>query len=125
MSSPVDFDALLYARRLQGLLLAQPLPNAVNLGEFNMLPDVVPKIVPVLERDKMPSGAFVKQDGFIPMTEEQQQQLVLQLQAHPSVTSLNLHGNKIGPDGMRLLAGPIAMHTGLKTLDLSCTCLLC
>ena len=107
--SPVDFDALPYAQRLQALLLAQPLPSVVNLGHYNHLPD----------------GETVKQSGFIRMTKEQLQQLARQLQAQPSVTYLNLQGNGIGPDGMRLLAEPMAMHTGLKTLNLICTCLLC
>ena len=109
MSSPVDFDALPYAQRVQALLQAQPLPNVVNLGKWNISPD----------------GTFVQQDGFIRMTEEQLQQLARQLQAQPSVTHLNLYGNEIGPEGMRLQAEPIAMQTGLKTLDLSSTCLLC
>ena len=109
MSSPVDFDALPYAQRVQALLQAQPLPNVVNLGEYNISPD----------------DAFGEQDGFKRMTEEQLQQLARQLQAQPSVTHLNLRGNRIGPEGMRLLAGPIAMQTGLKTLILNCTCLLC
>jgi Ran GTPase-activating protein (RanGAP) involved in mRNA processing and transport len=63
----------------------------VNLGEYNFLPD----------------GTNVEQIGFIRMTEEQLQQLARQLQAQPSVTHLNLYGNEIGPEGMRLLAEPI------------------
>jgi hypothetical protein len=109
MSSPVDFDALPYAQRLQALLLAQPLPNVVNLGKYNFSPD----------------GTRVEQDGFIRMTEQQLHKLARQMQAQPSVTHLNLCGNRIGPEGMRLLAGPIAMQTGLKTLILGGTCLLC
>ena len=107
--SPVDFDALPYAQRLQALLLAQPLPSVVNLGMYNRLPD----------------GQYVEQYGFIRMTEEQLQQLARQLQAQPSVTYLNLQGNGIGPDGMRLLTEPMAMHTGLKTRFLYGACLLC
>ncbi len=98
-----------YAQRVQALLLAQPLPNVVNLGELKLSPD----------------GRFVNQDGFMCMTEEQLQQLARQLQAQPSVTHLNLYGNRIGPEGMRLLAEPIAMQTGLKTLLLYGTCILC
>ena len=91
MSSPVDFDALPYAQRVQALLQAQPLPNVVNLGQYNISPD----------------GTYVEQDGFIRMTEEQLQPLARPLQAQPSVTHLNLYGNEIGPEGMRLLAEPI------------------
>jgi hypothetical protein len=106
---PVDFDALPYAQRLQALLLAQRLPNVVNLGRWNM------------SHDK----EYFKQYDFVKMTEEQLQQLARQLQARPSVTCLNLNGNDIEPDMMQVLAGPIAMQTGLHALDLGGTCLRC
>jgi hypothetical protein len=105
--SPVDVDELPYAQRLQALLLAQPLPNVVNLGEWNF----------------SHSNQYFKQDDFFRMTEKQLQQLARQLQARPIVTCLNLNGNDIGPDMMQVLAGPIAMQTGLHALDLGGTCL--
>ena len=60
------------------------------------------------------------------MTAEELLQLARQLQAHPNVAHLNLCWNEFGADGMRELAGPIAMLTGLQTLDLGSTglCLL-
>ncbi len=104
MSSPVDFDALSYAQRLQALLRAQRLPDVINLGSYNLSCD----------------GQWVQQDGFVRMTEEQLQQLARQLEAQPNVKYLNLNGNGIGPDGMRVLATPLAMLTNLDSLFLQC-----
>ena len=55
------------------------------------------------------------------MTAGQLQRLARRLHEQPHVTHLNLSGHKFGPEGMRLLAGPIAMQTSLQTLDLSGT----
>jgi hypothetical protein len=107
MPSPVDFDALSYAQRLQALLRAQRLPDVINLGSYNQSCD----------------GQWVQQDGFVRMTEEQLQQLARQLEAQPNVKYLNLNGNGIGPDGMRVLAAPLAMLTNLDSLFLQCTLL--
>ena len=109
MSSAPDLDALPYAQRLRALLHDQRLPNVVNLGKYNRV-----------------DGKLVQQEGFVEMTAEEVLQLARQLQAHPNVTHLNLSGNFFGADGMRELAGPIDMLTGLQALDLQGTglCLL-
>jgi len=98
-----------YAQHLRALLHAQHLPNAVNLGEWNWV-----------------DGVDCEQDGFVRMTWEELLQLARQLQAQSNVTHLNLCSNRFGPHWMRELAGPIAMLTGLQTLDLGSTglCLL-
>jgi Ran GTPase-activating protein (RanGAP) involved in mRNA processing and transport len=49
---------------------------------------------------------------------EEVQRLALWLQSQPHVTHLNLRGHTFGPEGMRLLAGPIALQTSLHTLNL-------
>ena len=101
-----DIDALPFAQRLQAVLHGPLLPHVVNLGEYNY---------------SNTTGKLVNQKGFQAMTAEEVQRLALRLQSQPHVTHLNLSGRTFGPEGMRLLAGPIAMQTSLQSLDLGGT----
>ncbi len=101
-----DIDALPFAQRMQAVLHGPLLPHVVNLGEYNY---------------SNTTGELVRQKGFQAMTAEEVQRLALRLQSQPHVTHLNLSYHKFGPEGMLLLAGPIAMQTSLHTLDLSGT----
>ncbi len=87
------------AQRLQFVLHDPLLPHVINLGRDG--------------GDQLP--------GHVKMTAEEVQQLALRLQSQPHVTDLQLWGHEFGPEGMRLLAGPIAMQTSLQILDLGCT----
>ena len=106
MSSPasVDVDALPYAQRLHAVLHGRLLPHVINLGQYNII-----------------AGQYVEQTGFKKMSAVEVQQLALRLQAQQHVTHLNLICNKIGPEGVRVLVGPISMQKGLQTLYLGCT----
>lgn len=107
MSSPPDFAALPYRKRLFALLRTQPLPNGIDLGD----PDD-------------------EQLGV--MTRRQLRMLSRQLWVwgHSNITSLDLSYQFFGPCGMCKLAGSIAKLTGLQELDLCCayifsTCCIC
>ncbi len=106
MSSPasVDVDALPYAQRLHAVLHGRLLPHVINLGQYNII-----------------AGKPVEQTDFKKMSAVEVQQLALRLQAQQHVTHLNLNGNEIGPEGVRVLVGPISMQKGLQTLDLGGT----
>ena len=99
-----DIDALPFAQRMQAVLHGPLLPHVINLGQWNY---------------SNTAGELVAQIDFQAMTSEEVQRLALRLQSQPHVTHLNLWGHNFGPEGMRLLAGPIAMQTSLHTLDLS------
>jgi hypothetical protein len=102
MSSPacVDVDALTYEQRLQAVLHGHHLPHVINLGSSNFV-----------------AGKYVATKGFFkPMTAVEVQQLANRLQSQPHVTHLNLVRQQFGPEGMRVLAGPISMQTYLQTL---------
>ena len=103
MSSPAraDVDGLPYAQRLHAVLHGHLLPPVINLGYFNYI-----------------GGKYNKQADFQAITAEEVQQLALRLQAQPHVTHLNLAGNMIGPEGIRVLIAPILAQTGLQTLIL-------
>ena len=100
-----DIDALPFAQRMQAVLHGPLLPHVINLGQYNY----------------SIAGVPLKQEYFKAMTAEEVQRLALRLQSQPHVTHLNLWGHAFGPEGMRLLAGPIAMQTSLHTLNLRCT----
>ena len=101
-----DIDALPFTQRLQAVLHGPLLPHVINLGKWNR---------------SNTAGKNLEQKDFQDMTAEEVQRLALRLQSQPHVTHLNLCGQIDGPEGMRLLAGPIAMQTSLQTLDLCCT----
>ena len=101
-----DIDALPFAQRMQAVLHGPLLPHVINLGKWNY---------------SNTTGEWVKQEDFQAMTAEEVQRLALRLQSQPHVTHLNLRGHNFGPEGMRLLAGPIVMQTSLQTLDLGGT----
>jgi hypothetical protein len=101
-----DIDALPFAQRMQAVLHGPLLPHVVNLGKCNY---------------SNTTGKYVHQDNFQAMTAEEVQRLALRLQSQPHVTHLNLSGHNFGPEGVRLLAGLIAMQTSLQTLDLGGT----
>jgi hypothetical protein len=106
MSSPArfDIDALPFSQRLQAVLHGPLLPHVINLGMFNYT-----------------AGKYLEQKDFKIMTADELQQLALRLQAQPHVTHLNLSGAQLGPEGVRVLVGPISIQTGLQTLDLGGT----
>ena len=106
MSSSDHFDSssLQYSQRLQAVLYNPLLPHTVELGEYNYT-----------------AGKYVKQEGFREMSGEELERLVLRLQSQQRVSHLDLYGHMFGPDGMRLLAAPIATQSNLKTLHLSRT----
>ena len=107
MSSPArfDIDALPYAQRLQAILHGHILPHVINLGMYN----------------RTDAGIFVLQNDFKAMTAGEVQRLALRLQTQPHVTHLNLSGHGFGPEGVRVLIGPISMQKGLQMLHLSST----
>ena len=106
MSSAAYFDinALPFAQRMQAVLHGPLLPHVINLGKWN---------------HSNTTGEDVEQEDFQAMTAEEVQLLALRLQSQPHVTRLNLSGHGFGAEGVRLLAGPIAMQTSLQSLDLS------
>jgi hypothetical protein len=103
-SDHFDFASLPYSQRLQAVLYNPLLPHNVELGMYNYT-----------------AGKYVKQEGFRSMSGEEIQRLAFRLQSQQRVSHLNLYGHSFGPEGMRLLAAPIATQASLKALYLCST----
>ena len=79
--------------RLRQVLEGSVLPDAINLGKRN--------------------------GGPWTMTRDELQQLAMKLRANTSVTSLDLSYRNMGPDMLLELAGPLALLTCLRQLNLA------
>lgn len=125
--SPVNFDELAeleangyensrYQCHLRDILHCRRLPPKVDLGNYNRV-----------------DGHRPDYECFLPMKKEELALLARQLlrdktrdadtgEMQPNVTCLHLSNNRFGPDGMRLLVGPIGTLSGLRILNLHGIC---
>jgi hypothetical protein len=108
-----DIDALPFAQRLQAILYGPLFPHVINLGAINFNNYTGDYVATFSHASPI--------EDFEEMTAEELQQLALRLQAQPHVTHLNLLGQRLGPEGVLVLGGPISMQTALQTLELGRT----
>ncbi len=77
----------------------------------------------VLEGSVLPAAINLgsRKDGPWTMTRDELRQLAMKLLANTSVTSLDLSYQNMGPDMLLELAGPLALLTRLRQLNLAGT----
>ena len=75
----------------------------------------------VLEGSELPAAINLssRKDGPWTMTRDELRQLAMKLRANPSVTSLDLSHQNMGPAMLLELAGPLALLTCLRQLNLA------
>jgi hypothetical protein len=108
---PTYSNSLPYQRRLRRFLSAQRLPNVIDLGGCFDNAGIA------LERAREDREDFDLNPERL-LAEKQLRQLGRQLRNNRHITDLDLSYNSLGPDGMRLLAGPIASLAELRHLNL-------